>query len=245
MTSAARWARYAPAAEQRSRMLAHEPGHRAQVPDRVPREERPVDHRRVVVPHPRGRHVPPLPTRARGAIGEVDVLPVHPEAGVPTAELVEHRPPQEQEGAEQVVGSDGLGRTLVEAVVTSLEPLRREEQPQRRPPDERRAGSRERAAGRLPAAVGVVHLRPGDPAARPGVHEVAERCDRARLGHGVRVRDEDVVAGARSRAEVRVRRIRPRPLVLDDARPGRQLRRQAVRHVRDDDELVHLLGEHR
>ena len=57
--------------DERLRVLAREPGHPARVPERVPREELPVDHRGVGVRDDGRRDVPPLPARpaSRGSRG--------------------------------------------------------------------------------------------------------------------------------------------------------------------------------
>ena len=80
-------------------MLPQEAQHCASMPERVLRQELLVDHGRVLVAHDGGRNVPALPAGARGAVVEIDVLAVHAEAGIPTADLVEHLPSQQQERA--------------------------------------------------------------------------------------------------------------------------------------------------
>ncbi len=191
--------------EQSLGMLAEEARHRARVPERVPGEEALVDHGRVLVVHDRGRDVPALPPGLRGAVVEVDVLAVHPVAGVPAADLVEHRAAQQEEGAEHRVCFHGLVGPLVEQVVAALPFERREQLPQRRPPDERAADGRKAAARRLPRAVAVEHLRTADTGARMLFHERAQNRDRIRLRHGVRVRDQDELVLRVRGAEIRVR----------------------------------------
>ena len=62
--------------EQSFGVLADEPRHPARVPERVPREEAPVDDGRVVVRHDGVGDVPALPARLRRAVAEIDVLAV-------------------------------------------------------------------------------------------------------------------------------------------------------------------------
>src|SRR3954453_21812207 len=101
-------------------MLADVARDSAPVPARPPRQEAPVRDRNMPVRDDRGRHVPALPARPCGAVGEVDVLAVEAEALVEAAELVEHRAAQKQEAAEHPVRLDGPGGPLVEVVVAVL-----------------------------------------------------------------------------------------------------------------------------
>ena len=224
-------------------MLAQEAGHPTRVPERVPVEEALVDHRRVVVVCDRGRDEPALPARLRRPVGEVDVLDVVAEAGIPAADLFQHRAAQQQTGAaEEPVALHRLGRTG--AVVGDLVPVGIAEQPQRRPAPDRPEHGREPAQARLPGAVGPEHERSDEAGARVCVGEADELRDGVRLGVGVGVGDKDVVAARRSGAEVDVRREREWPLVLEHA-GAEALRADAAGPVRDHDELVDLRRERR
>ncbi len=226
-------------------MLAQEAQHRARVPERVTREEALVDHRRVLVVDNGVGDEPALPAGLRGAVVEVDVLAVHPEARIPAADLVEHGAAEQDERAEHRVGRDGLVRLLAEQVVSPLPAQRREQEPQRRAPDEGCADRREAPARRLRRAVAVEHLRPCDAATKMLLHERAQDGYGVRLRHRVGVRDQDeLVLGTRC-AEVRVRRERDRAGILEHPGAVRQLGRQAAGDVRDHEQLVHLRCERR
>ena len=140
----------------------------------------------VVPDDPRGRDVPALPASPHRPVLEVDVLSVEPEALVEAAELVEHRPAQEQESAEHPVGLRRLRRRrLVEVEVAALA---------RTTP---RSGVR--LHDRAPVTVGnlrregceqpsrIDHRRPGDTAARMTPMKSRSAADRARVGHRVGV----------------------------------------------------------
>src|SRR5215203_5313692 len=101
-------------------MLPHEAEDALPLPQRPPRQERPVRHPSVGVSNPSSRNVPALPTSLRGPVGEVDVLAIQPEAFVEAAELVERFAAQEQEGAEHPVDLRRLLRRLVEDVMRAL-----------------------------------------------------------------------------------------------------------------------------
>ncbi len=196
------------------------------------------------MPDDGGRHVPALPPGLRGAVVEIDVLAVHPEAGVQAADLVEHRASHEQERAEHRVRLDGSSGPLVEEVVVPLPAQRREKQAQRRTAYERRAdgGEARRDACQLPSP--EEHARARDAAARVRGDEVPEDRDRVRRGDRVRVRDENQLVARVRDADVRVRGER-----RADARSRGRARRpgaaaDAVRDVRDEQELVDLRREH-
>jgi hypothetical protein len=216
-------------------VLPQEAQHRARVPDRVAREESLVDDRRVFVAHDSGGNVPALPTGLGCAVVEVDVLAVHPIAGIPAADFLEHRAPQQQERAEHRVRWYGRIGALVEQVVLPLPAQRREQQTQRRAPHECCADRREAAARRLPGAVAVQHLRARDAAPRAFGHEVAQDRDRVRLRNRVGVRDQHELVLRLLRAEVRIGGERKRALVLEHADACRQPLRNAARDVRDQE----------
>src|SRR3954464_4722264 len=102
-------------------MFADEPRDAAPVPERAPGEPPPVGLGLVLVPYDRAGDVPALPAGLRRAVLQVDVLAVEAERGIESAELVEHRPAQEQEAAEHPVDLHGLVRQrLVEVEVAAL-----------------------------------------------------------------------------------------------------------------------------
>src|SRR4029079_7601712 len=105
---------------QALRVLAHEASDPAPVPPRSTREEPPIGDRRVAVRDDRLRDVPALPAGFRRAVAEVDVLSVEPVARVEAAELVEHLPPEEEEGREHPVGLRRLRGPVLEEVVVEL-----------------------------------------------------------------------------------------------------------------------------
>ena len=73
-------------------MLTHEAHYARPVPKGAPGQPALVGHGLVLVSHDRVRHEPAFPPGAHGAIGEVDVFAVEPEALVEPAELVERSP---------------------------------------------------------------------------------------------------------------------------------------------------------
>src|SRR5919202_6474441 len=133
-------------------MLADEARDPAPVPPGAPREETAVGLALPLVPHARLGDEPPLPTRLRGAIAEVDVLAVEAEALVEATEFVEHLAAQEQERAHHPVGLDRGRRAVVQQVVRPLPPLGIEEEPERRPAEQRRPECREATTRSLPGA---------------------------------------------------------------------------------------------
>src|SRR5437773_7697840 len=124
-------------------VLADEAEDAAPVPEGPPCEETLVCHGLVMVDRHGLRDVPPLPAGLAGAVGEVDLLAVEVVALVEAAELLEQLAAEEEEGAEQPVGLDRLGRVLVEEVVAALALLRLQHAPERGPADDRSAHGRE------------------------------------------------------------------------------------------------------
>src|SRR5438874_11615664 len=136
-------------------MLAHEAQDALPVPERPPGEQPAIRVRVPRVPHDRRGDAPALPACPGGPVAEVDVLAVHAEAAVEATELVQHRPAQEEEGAEHPVRLDGLRRPLVEEVVPPLAAERPEGEAEGRAPDEGAADGGKATPGRLPGAVRV------------------------------------------------------------------------------------------
>src|SRR3954467_12378125 len=91
-------------------MLPHEPEDARPVPQRAPGQPTLVGLGLVLVPDDGLRHVPPLPPGTQRAVLQGDVLAVQAEALVEPAELLEHRPPQEQEAAPHPIGPHPLLR---------------------------------------------------------------------------------------------------------------------------------------
>ena len=201
-------------------------------------EEPLVDHSGVRVVDDCLRDEPALPARLRGAVGDVDVLDVVPEAGVPAADLLQHRAAHQQAGAaEQPVALDRLDRAR--AVVSGLVLVGATQEPERRSAPDRAEHVGEAAERRLPGAVRPEDERADEAGARVCVGELHERGDRARLGHRVRIGHEHVLACRRRDAGVHVRGERARPRAFEHACP-RWKRSDAAREVRDHDELVDL-----
>src|SRR6266536_6342041 len=92
-----------PQREQPLRMLAQKAQHRLEMPEVPACQVVLVDHGLVLVAHDGARHPPALPPRFHRAVAEVDVLDVELVAGIPAADLLEHRTSHEQEGAEHRV----------------------------------------------------------------------------------------------------------------------------------------------
>src|SRR5439155_21024013 len=118
------------------RVLADEARDAAPVPECPPGEEPAIGLGRVDVADYRLRHVPALPARLLGPVAEIDVLPIHAEARVEAAQLVEHLPAEQQEGSEHPVRFGRLGRPVLEQVMLALPGLGVEYIAQRSPPDE-------------------------------------------------------------------------------------------------------------
>jgi hypothetical protein len=79
---------------------------------------------------------------------------------------------------------------------------------------------------------------------RARLHELAQGRDGARLGYGVRIRDEHELAARRRDPGVHVRRERPRTLASHHA-CAFGLTLHAARHVLDQHELVDLRTQKR
>ena len=209
------------------------------MPERAAGEPAPVGLGLVLVAHDRGRDVPALPAGQHRAVLRGRCPRRRGGTLVEAAELVEHRPAQEQEAAEHPVGLDRLVRArLVEMEVVALV----HELAQRRPPDDRPVTVGKRRRDGCGAAVRIDHARPGDAAARVLGHEVARARRRPRLGHGV---------GVRRRARRR-RSCGRSPRLRFAAKPsGRGLcerldaRRHRARDVRDHEQLVDLRPQRR
>ena len=227
---------------QRLGMLADVAEHAPPVPQRPPREEAPVRLRVPAVAGDGVRDVPALPAGPGRAVTEVDLLAVHPKAFVEPAELLEHRPPEEEAAAEHPVGAHGLRRPLVEDVVPALVLERRPQPAQGRTADEGASDGREAAAGRLPAAIGVRELRARDATPRVAGHEGAERLDGPRCEHHVGIGDEDELARRRGHTGVDVGREAARARVPHDAGTERVGRLRAGQ-IGDHEHLVDLRHE--
>jgi hypothetical protein len=207
----------------------------------VAAEEPFVDHGGIRVADDRLGDEPALPARVRGAVGDVDVLDVVAETGVPTADLHQHRAAHQQAGAaEQPVALHRLSGAR--AVVPGLVLVRAAQEPEGRSAPDRPQHIREAAERWLPRAVRPEDERADKAGARVGICEADERVDRARLGHCVRIRDEHVLTGRCRHAGVHIRCERARARALEHARSGRQ-RPDAAGNVRDHDELVDLRGQ--
>src|SRR5215213_3431981 len=152
-------------------MLTDEAPDAAPVPERPPCEESRVRLAFPFVPHDGGGHVPALPARLRGAVGEIDVFAVEPEAGVEAAELLEHRAAQEHETPEEPIRPHRLVRLVAEVVVLALPLERRTQTAQRRAARERAAYRREPATRRHELAMNAGHARTGDSAPRMRLDE--------------------------------------------------------------------------
>ena len=134
-------------------MPTDEARHPACMPERVPREETPVDDCRIVVRHDCVGDVPPLPAGLHCPIAEVDVLAIVAVAAIPASDCVQQLPPHEQKRSEHPVGGRRLGGLVVERVVLALRLVRRAE-PSREYDASRFHSPSETAAERLPAPVG-------------------------------------------------------------------------------------------
>src|SRR5205814_9660043 len=97
------------------------------VPEIGRREEVRVEDGLVLVVDDGARYPPALPARLHRAITEVDVLDVELVTGVPPADLVEHRPAHEEEGAEHRVDLQRAVDGRIEQVMAALPAQRREE----------------------------------------------------------------------------------------------------------------------
>ena len=83
------------------------------------------------------------------------------------------------------------------------------------------------------------------PDARMRIEKLAQDLHGSGLGNRVGIRDQDVLAGGRRRAEVRVRCERQRAFVLEHACAGGHLRGKAAGDVGDHEQLVDLRRERR
>ena len=176
-------------------------------------------------------HVPALPAVALRAVLQLDVLPVHGEALVEAADLVEHAPAQQQAGAEHPVALDrSLG--LLCQVVPGLGGLDvADQRAQRRTPHERAGDRREAPARALQGAIPLEQPRPRDAAAlvRLGVGD--ERRGAAGRDAHVGVQDQGEAPGRGRDQRVLVAGERPRALV--DVRTGAERARERGAAVGD------------